>query len=79
MVPSGNENSERESNPMLQPLYLRLSGLAFLVNFTGQNNQLSNVKPVAKYFGQQSNVYIDLPCPSGHYYYYYYYLLNSVL
>ena len=56
MLPSGNENSERESNPVLQPLYLRLSGLAFLVNFTGQNNQLSNVKSVAKYFDQQSNV-----------------------
>ena len=49
MVPSGNENSERESNPMPKPLYLYLSRLAFLVNFTDPNKQLPNAKFVYKF------------------------------
>ena len=38
MVPSGNENSERESNPIPQRLYLDLSRSTFLVIFTDPNN-----------------------------------------
>ena len=50
MVASGNENSERESNPMLQLLYLYLSRSAFVVSFTDLNKQLPNVKSVSKVF-----------------------------
>ena len=46
MVPSVNESSERESNPMLEPLCLYLSGSAFLVTFTDLNKQYFNVKSV---------------------------------
>ena len=38
MLPSGNDNSEGKSNPMPQPLYLYLSGSAFLVSFTAPDN-----------------------------------------
>ena len=31
-LPSGNEFSERESNPIPQPLYTHLSGSALLAN-----------------------------------------------
>ena len=48
MLPSGNENSERESNHMPQPLYLYLYRSAFLVSFTDPNKQLRNVKSVFK-------------------------------
>ena len=41
MLPSVNENSERESNPMLKPLYLYSSRSAF---FTDSNKQLPHVK-----------------------------------
>ena len=34
MLPSVNKNLEQESNTMQQPLYLYLSGSAFLVSFT---------------------------------------------
>ena len=34
MLPFINKNFERESNPMPQPLYLYLSGSAFLVSFS---------------------------------------------
>ena len=44
MVPSVNESSERESNPILEPLCLYLSGSAFLVTFTDPNKQYFNVK-----------------------------------
>ena len=44
ILPSVNENLERESNPMPWPLFLCLSGSAFLVSLTDQNKQLSNVK-----------------------------------
>ena len=40
MLPSVNENSERESNPMLKPLYLYSSRSAFLASFTDSNKQL---------------------------------------
>ena len=43
MLPSVNENSERESNPMPKPQYLYLCGSAFLVRFTDPNKQLCNV------------------------------------
>ena len=49
MLPSINENSERESYPMLQPLYLYLSGPTFLVSFTDINRQLFYVKFVFKF------------------------------
>ena len=49
MLPSVNENSERESNPMLRPLYLYLSGSAFLVSFTDSHKQFFNVKSVFKF------------------------------
>ena len=44
MLPSLNENSERESNPMPWLVYLYLSGSAFLVSFTDPKAQLFNVK-----------------------------------
>ena len=49
MVLSVNENSERESNPMPQPLYLYLSRSVFLVSFTDLNKQFFNVKSVFKF------------------------------
>ena len=42
--PFVDENSERESNPMPQPLYMHLSGPAFLVRFTDPNKSFFNVK-----------------------------------
>ena len=45
-LPSVNKTSERESNPMLLPLYLYLSRPVFLVSFTDPNKQLFNVKSV---------------------------------
>ena len=49
MLLSGIENSERESNPIPQPLYLYLIRSAFLVSFTGPNKQLTNVKIAFKF------------------------------
>ena len=48
ILPSVNENCERESNPILHPLYLYLSGSAFLVSFTDPKKQLPNIKFVSK-------------------------------
>ena len=48
MLPSVSESSERESNLMSLPLYLYLSGSAFLVSFTDPVKQLLNVKSVFK-------------------------------
>ena len=48
MLPSGNENSERESNPILEPLYTYLSGSAFLANLTSPNRQSFKVKSEVK-------------------------------
>ena len=49
MLPSGNERSDRELNPMSKPLYLYLFRSAFLVRFTDPNQQLPNVKFVFKF------------------------------
>ena len=49
MLPSVNKNFKRRSNPMLQLLYLYLSGSAFFVNFADPNKQLLNVKCVFKF------------------------------
>ena len=49
MLLSVNENPERESNLMPKPLYLYLSGSAFLVSFTYPNKQFFNVKSVFKF------------------------------
>ena len=49
MLPPVSENSEREPNSMLYPLYLYLSRSAFLVSFTDSKEQLSNVKSVFKF------------------------------
>ena len=57
MVPSVNENCERESNPMTYPLYLYLSGSVFLVSFADPNKQLTNAKSVSISFNHQSSVY----------------------
>ena len=46
ILPSANENSEQEPNPILEPLYLYLSKSAFLVSITYQKKQLSNLKSV---------------------------------
>ena len=56
MLPSGNENSERESNPVPYPLYLYLSGSRFLVSFTDPNKQLFNVKSVFKFLNHGVSV-----------------------
>ena len=48
MLPSGNENSEREPNPIPLPVYKYLSGSAFLVSLTDSNKQLTHVKSVFK-------------------------------
>ena len=55
-LPPVNKKSERESNPMLQPLYLYLTGSAFLVSFTDPNKQLSNMKSVFKFLDHRSSV-----------------------
>ena len=60
MPPSINENSERESNTMPQPLYFCLSGSAFLVSFTDPNKQLFNVKSVFLTMYLVCKKYIDL-------------------
>ena len=49
MLPSVNENSERESHPMLWLLYLYLSGSAFLVRSTDPNEQIFHVKSVLEF------------------------------
>ena len=51
-----NENPERESNPMLQLLYLYLSGSEFLVSTTDPYNQLFNVKSAFKSLDLESSV-----------------------
>ena len=56
ILPPVKKNSERESNPMLYPLYLYLSELAFLVNFTDPTKQSVNVKSVFKFLNQGFSV-----------------------
>ena len=53
ILPSVNENSERESNPMLYRLYLYLSRSALLISFTDPNKQLFNVKPLFKFLNHE--------------------------
>ena len=62
MLSSVNENPERESNPMLQPIYLYLSESAFLVSFIDPNKQLFNVKFVLNFLAMElvCKKYIDL-------------------
>ena len=48
MLPSGTENSDRESNPILEPLYTYLSGSAFLANLTSPNRQSFKIKSEVK-------------------------------
>ena len=62
MLSSVNENPERESNPMLQPIYLYLSESAFLVSFIDPNKQLFNVKFVLNFLDMElvCKKYIDL-------------------
>ena len=47
---SVNKSYEQESNPMSWPVYLNLSGSAFLVSFTDPNNQLTNMKSMSEFF-----------------------------
>ena len=49
-LPPANKDSERESNPMPQLVYLYLSKSEFLVSFTDPNKQLPNVKTVFEFF-----------------------------
>ena len=51
-LPSVNENSERESNSIPQPLYLYLSCSVFLINSTDLNKQLFYVKSVFKFLNR---------------------------
>ena len=62
MLSSVNENPERESNPMLQPIYLYLSESAFLVSFIDPSKQLFNVKFVLNFVDMElvCKKYIDL-------------------
>ena len=43
-LPSGDDNSERELNPIPQSPYIYLSGSGFLANFTPPNKQSFKVK-----------------------------------
>ena len=47
-LPLGNENSERELNPIPEVAYMYLSRSAFLVRLIDPNKQLPNVKSVIK-------------------------------
>ena len=44
MLPSVNDNSERESNPIPQPVYKYLSGSTFVAKLTPLNKQSFKVK-----------------------------------
>ena len=56
LLPSVNENSERESNTMPYLLYLYLPGSALLVSTTDPNKQLFNGKSVLKSLEHGSGV-----------------------
>ena len=56
MLPSVNENSGPESNPMPQPQHLYLSGSTFLVSFTDPKKQLFNVKSEFKFSDHEFSV-----------------------
>ena len=55
MLPSGNENSEHESNPIPQTVYTYLSGSAFLANLAPPNKQSFKAKSEFKYIDHVSN------------------------
>ena len=55
MLLSGNENSERESNPIPEPVYMYLSQLTLLDSFTALNEQSFRVKSVFKSRDHVSN------------------------
>ena len=55
MLLSGNENSERESNPKPEPVYMYLSQLTLLDSFTALNEQSFRVKSVFKSRDHVSN------------------------
>ena len=54
-LPSGNENSERESNPISWPLYTYISGSALLASVTPANKQSFKVKSKFKSHDHVSN------------------------
>ena len=56
MLPSDNEKSERESNPMPQSVHLYLVRSAWLVCFTDPSKQLPNVKSML------TSLNVDLVC-----------------
>ena len=49
MLPSGNENSERESNPIPESVYMYLSGSVLVVSLSDPHKQLPDVKYVFKF------------------------------
>lgn len=53
--PSGNENCQRESNPILQRVHPCFSRSVFWVNFTASGKQSLSVKPEFKYMNHVSN------------------------
>ena len=55
--PSVHESRESELNRKPWPLYLYLSGSAFLFSFTAPDKQLSSVKSVFKSFNHVANLY----------------------
>ena len=55
--PSVHESRESELNRKPWPLYLYLSGSAFLFSFTAPDKQLSSVKSVSKSFNHVANLY----------------------
>ena len=56
MLPSSNENSERELNPIPQPVYKYLSGSAFLAHLRPPNKQSFKVKSEFKSCHHVSNL-----------------------
>ena len=49
MLLSGNENSERESNPIPESVYMYLSGSVLVVSLSDPHKQLPDVKYVFKF------------------------------
>ena len=55
-LPSGNEFSERKSNPIPQPLYTHLTESALLANLKPPNKQFFKVKSKFKCHNHASNL-----------------------
>ena len=55
-IPSGNEFSEHESNPIPQPLYTHLSGSALLANLKPPNKESFKVRSKFKSHNNASNL-----------------------